>query len=176
VTSPAPDYADPFVGWRVWVVVEEQGELRLASVLYPTVWPARREVVAACRPRPRELAGAHEIPDARCSCGIYAASSVEDAATFFDGRGPGTPRDVYRVIGQVSLWGSVLEGGRGWRASHAYPSRLYVPARCLSGPSRRSAGAVALALTDYGVPVELLDGMTKRRVCAELASELPRAA
>jgi hypothetical protein len=175
VTAPAPDYADPFVGWRVWVVVEERGELRLASVLYPTVWPVRCEVVAACRPG-SELLGVHEIPDARCSCGIYAASSVEDAATYFDGRGAGTPREVYRVIGQVSLWGSVLAGGHGWRASHAYPSRLYVPARCLSGPSRLSAGSVALALTDYGVPVELLDGMTKRRVCAELASVLPRAA
>jgi hypothetical protein len=176
VTPAAPDYADPFVGWRVWVVVREQDELRLASVLYPTAWPVREEVVAACRPRAGEPEAAHAVPDARCSCGIYAASSVEDAATYFDGRGADTPGELYRVIGQVSLWGSVLEGGRGWRASHAYPSRLYVPARCLSGPSRLSAGTVALALTDYGVPVELLDGMTKRRVCAELASELPRAA
>jgi hypothetical protein len=175
VTHAAPDYAEPFFGWRVWVVVEEGGALRLASVLYPTVWPARHELVASCRPR---LGGdeVHAIPDPRCSCGIYAAASVDDAATFFDGRGAGTPSELYRVIGQVSLWGSVIQGGRGWRASHAYPTRLYVPARCLSGPSSVSAESVALALTDYGVPVELLEGMTKHRVCAALMPELPEAA
>jgi hypothetical protein len=101
---------------------------------------------------------------------------VEDAASYFDGRGRSTLREVYRVIGLVSLWGSVVEGDRGWRASRGYPRRLYVPARCLGGASTVTAGEVALALTEYGVPVELLDGMTKGRVCTALGPGLRDAA
>jgi hypothetical protein len=176
VTARAPDFVEPTNGWRVWLVVEQESELRLASVLYPTVWPVREELVAECRPRARALGRAHGVPGARCRCGIYAAASVEDAASYFDGRGPSTLREVYRVIGRVALWGSVVEGERGWRAAHGYPSRLYVPSRSLGGPSTVTAGEVALALTAYGVPVELLDAMTKRRVSAELAAELREAA
>jgi hypothetical protein len=174
VTSRAPDLIEPSVGWRVWVVVEEQGELRLASVLYPTIWPVRRELVAACDARP-DPDGTDRVPHVQCSCGVHAAVAVEDATSYFDGRGARTMREVYRVIGRVSLWGRVVEGDAGWRASHAYPKELYVPSRCLSAAGRTNAAQVALALTDYGVPVRLLSGMTKRGVYAELA-EMPLAA
>jgi hypothetical protein len=62
------------------------------------------------------------------------------------------------VIGTVSLWGRIVECARGWRASRAYPKRIYVPAT--RGPYWLKApqvDEVALALTDYGVPVDLLD-------------------
>ena len=47
---PAPDYFQPTLGWRVWLVVEDHDELRLASVMYPTLWEPRREEIAYCRP------------------------------------------------------------------------------------------------------------------------------
>jgi hypothetical protein len=73
---------------------------------------------------------------------------------------------VHRVIGTVSLWGTVVEGERGWRASHAYPRRIYVPV-----PSRRAwlnpvgglrrpalpPAEIAYALAEYGVTVELVE-------------------
>ena len=161
----APDFLAPSVGWRVWAVVEQMGQLRLASVLYPTVWPTRDELVADCL----ASGGAHDVPHAHCLCGVYAASQVGLAVSYFDGRGAGTPRDVYRVIGEVSLWGSVVEGARGWRAARAYPRRLYVPSRSLAGVSVVAPAEVALALTAYGVPVALLDAATKDGICAELA-------
>jgi hypothetical protein len=174
---PAPDYFQPTVGWRVWLVVEEHGELRLASVMYPTVWEPRREEVAYCRPgdphrhahhTPGEQiashAGPHLAPHVRCGCGIYASKGVELAASYFDGYGPTFDQPAFRVIGRVSLWGRVIEGDRGYRASHAYPSHLYVPGRSLNGGSDVSPEEVALAMTVYGVPVELLEGLTKRRV------------
>jgi hypothetical protein len=170
----APDYFQPTLGWRVWLVVEENDELRLASVMYPTVWEPRREEIAHCRPgdarhveRGQTVlshAGPHLAPHVRCGCGIYASKGVELAASYFDGYGPAVDQPAFRVIGRVSLWGRLIEGDRGYRASHAYPAHLYVPGRSLNGGSDVSPEEVALALTVYGVPVELLEGLTKRRV------------
>jgi hypothetical protein len=106
---------------------------------------------------------------------VYAAADFHDALSYFDGHSPGCEDAVYRVIGRVSLWGSVVECARGWRASHAYPERIYVPTRSLDRSWTLAAGDVALALTDYGVPVELLDGGTKRHVARVLADLRPAA-
>jgi hypothetical protein len=55
----------------------------------------------------------------------------------------------------VALWGEVVEGERGWRASHAYPTRIYVPLR--AGSDHQEVNDIALDLAVYGVPVEVLD-------------------
>jgi hypothetical protein len=57
----------------------------------------------------------------------------------------------------VELWGSVVEGDAGWRASHACPSRILL----LPSPrARNTLGylTTALELADYRVPIEILDG------------------
>ena len=67
------------------------------------------------------------------------------------------------MIGTVSLWGRVVECTRGWRASRAYPSRIYVPQRPAPYWLRAERSEeIALGLTDYGVPVELLDAAAGR--------------
>lgn len=172
----APDYCEPTIGWRVWLVVEQRGALRLASVLYPTVWEPRRRMTATCdlprvAPQP-----AHLSPRDDCSCGFYAAAELADAICYFDGRGQNSRLPAYRVVGQVSLWGRVIEGERGWRASHAYPSRLYVPDRSPDGASSLSPEEVGVALAEYGVPVEILDGQTKGRIVKLLADDSGLAA
>jgi hypothetical protein len=165
-----PDYVRPSTGWRVWLVVREYGELRLASVMYPTLWIPRREEIAVCRPaQPGDAHGPaaapprepHLSPDLRCGCGIYAAKSVEHAASYFDGVGTAGEEAMFRVIGLVSLWGRVIEGEHGFRASHAYPSHLYLPAAGLGGFRGADPRTVADGLAVYGVPVELLDGTTR---------------
>jgi hypothetical protein len=166
--SAAPDYCEPTEGWRVWLVVEDRGALRLASVLYPTIWTPREEAVARCE-LSSGTAVPHLAPSGECTCGLYAAASLTAAIAYFDGCGQKSYRPVYRVIGRVSLWGRVIEGDRGWRASHAYPSRLYVPAHPLGGESSISGEDVGFALADYGVPVELVDVHTKARVVRLLA-------
>src|SRR5512133_458838 len=111
--SAAPDYVEPVRGWRVWLVVVQGDDLRLSSVLYPTIWPVRSVFVGECGAS-REGALRHRVPHARCGCGVHAAVSVEDAGACCDGRGGATPREVYRVVGRVALWGSVIEGDKGW--------------------------------------------------------------
>jgi hypothetical protein len=64
---------------------------------------------------------------------------------------------VHRVIGRVALWGSVVDGGLGWRASRAYPTHIYVPSRRENGREVH-VRMIARGLADYGVPVEVVAG------------------
>jgi hypothetical protein len=63
----------------------------------------------------------------------------------------------------------VVECEQGWRASLAYPERLYVPVLDATGPESRAA-QVALDLTAYGVPVELLEIEFPADFIAELSA------
>jgi hypothetical protein len=167
--SVAPDYVAPIVGWRTWLVVQEGEGFRLRSVVYDAFWPARKELVARCLRRSRALwlpwrkRSEHVPPAAGCGCGIYATAEPEEAASYLEERNWGDALSVQRVIGTVSLWGRVVECRRGWRAAHAYPQAIYVPATRDRKPRRAEPRTeVALALTDYGVPVELLDADARR--------------
>jgi hypothetical protein len=153
------------VGWRSWAVVENRRQLRLRSVVFDTVWPPQDELVAGCNrlsirlwlPFLRRRATAHDVPFERCSCGIHATSDVETAANYLylydDLR---QPQLRCRAIGRVSLWGSVVEGESGWRASRAYPERLFLPRTDRAGRAT-DAEAILDGLSDYGVPIEILE-------------------
>lgn len=155
----APDYAEAIVGWRLWHVAERGGALRLRSPLYRTPWPPRMELVAVCR------GGRHPSPDPVCGCGVYGSRTATDAAAYLTKFFKSRDDVLHRVIGTVSLWGTVVECERGWRASRAYPRRIYVPApsraRLIAiGGLRRPAlppAEIADALAEYGVPVELVE-------------------
>lgn len=153
----APDYVEPFVGWRVWVVVvDDAGATRLRSVVQKTVWPAGEALRAECCQR-RVLAKLLRrpqhgpVPLPSCQCGIYATELTELEPLLAE-----APWETgARVVGRVSLWGDVIECERGWRASLAYPAHLYVPLRDGRRP-RLGQEEIAAGLADYGVPVELL--------------------
>ena len=135
----APDFAEPINGWRAWRVAETRHGLRLWSVIYDEPWEPRSPFAATCRD-----GHAHAAPAAECECGVYASRSSLAAARYLLGRND--PAIVHRVVGLVSLWGSVFEGVGGWRAALGYPRQLWVPA----GPG---AAEVARRLEAYGVPV-----------------------
>jgi hypothetical protein len=130
-------------GWRAWVVTETTDGPRLGSVLHELVWPHGAAALAECRLGDDPFAtplGPHPVPGATCNCGFHAARDPVDAMSYSRGRDePGT---ICRILGEVVLWGHVLETEGGWRASHAYPARLYVP----------DVDLVA-ALAGYSVPV-----------------------
>lgn len=151
------------MGWRTWLVVREGEGFRLRSVVYDALWLPRNELVATCLHRafslPWRRRSAHVVPARGCGCGIYASGDAGEAASYLEGHSWADALSVHRVIGTVSLWGRLVECARGWRASHAYPKMIYVPAtRSPYWLRAVPAREVALALTDYGVPVELLDG------------------
>ena len=170
----APDYFEPIVGWRVWVVVlDERGEPRLRSVVQKTLWPTGEALVAECCQR-RVLARLLRrqqhgpVPLLSCQCGVYATHLAELEPLLAE-----APWETgARVLGRVSLWGEVVECERGWRASHAYPAHVYVPVRDGRRP-RLTQEEIALGLADYGVPVDLLPCRPSQAVTL-LASRLVR--
>lgn len=60
-------------------------------------------------------AGADPPPVVDCTCGLYAATEVGHACAAAPGE----------VLGCVALWGTVIEGERGYRAARGYPQVLY---------------------------------------------------
>lgn len=155
--SSAPDYCEPIIGWRTWRAVERQGETHLMSLFHRVRWPALEPLAGMCRtrqwPRLRKKTP-HPSPHAACQCGIYA-STLEVAATYVadPARGLWYLATDRTVIGEVALWGDVVECTNGWRASLAYPTRLFVPAET---PTADENGLVR-QLGRYGVPVEMIE-------------------
>lgn len=158
--------------------------MRLLSPLYRTTWLPRRELVAGCHRglewgRLPSRAG-HTPPDLECGCGIYGGKTPERAASYMSGFFKARADVLHRVIGTVSLWGTVIECELGWRASHAYPERIYVPVPVgsrfsfLRGGLRHPAlpaEEIARALAEYGVPVALVECATLRELAGTLGSE-----
>jgi hypothetical protein len=129
------------------------GRARLLSPVFDEEWPVRAPLEARCR----AAAGtaAHAAPALACSCGVYAGRDPDAVLVHLVGR---DGRDVvHRVLGQVALWGTVVESERGWRGALAYPVLLLVPARRADGSAVELA-PLAEALGPYGVPVAALGG------------------
>jgi hypothetical protein len=154
--SLAPDFAEPIEGWRLWHLTEDAGTILLRSVIMNVVWPLRSALEAEClrtgrRALRRIARRKHVTPEFDCTCGVYAGRQELVPHYWQESAGRWSKA---RVFGRVALWGKVVECERGWRATRAYPSRIYVPADTRLG----SADEVEIAaqLTEYGVPVELL--------------------
>jgi hypothetical protein len=188
--SAAPDYVQPISGWRTWLVAEVDGKPRLASVFYYALWPVRRELVSECLARRSPLrllnrraeVASHATPGQRCACGIYAAREPRTALNYLQTCGLRDVREVegravlHRVLGRVVLWGRLIECDAGWRGAFAYPQCLFLPERTRSGDPVRRLEDVALSLTDYGVPVQILDGGGSEEEITEALRERPAAA
>ena len=154
-TFTVPDAIEPIVGWRYWRV-RSDGSLASITGGHPG-WAPGEPMRARCRyldadpDDPRyQLIGAydrdhHRSPGERCTCGIYAARSLN--------RLRGHPFTGLRrgVVGEVALWGKVIPGTHGYRAEAAYPKRLYVFER-----TARVHGSLVDDLTAYGVSVDVV--------------------
>lgn len=174
--SEAPDYVNPVEGWRLWLAVDGADSLRLASVLHHVVWPIGEPLVAVCvgwrssifRWR-LSVEQEHLAPSIGCRCGTYAIADPRSLYAYVE------DRHVHRcarqwVIGRVSLWGTVIEGEHGWRASYAYPSQLFVP---IAKRNRHKASGIVEEMAAYGVPVEPVDGAVTPKILRMLGAVTP---
>lgn len=135
MSDTAPDVPGVVVGWRTWRI-RGPGRARLRSPLQVfTEWPPGEALTARC-----ELMG-HPAPDPDCTCGLYAVQEPADVG--------GIGYGGVTLLGCVALWGTVVEGERGWRGGIGRPVVLFCgPA--LSQPVRAE-------LTEaYGIPVHPL--------------------
>lgn len=167
-TLIVPDSIEPVSGWRAWKLrvtpedvhtdpasgdslvhrlleaermkTERKQPMLLKSVSHSTVWHPRQEVVATCSK------GDHDVPRESCTCGLYAARTLAHLMTMTY---PKYNADTgqFTVIGEVAMWGGLVEGTQGWRGERAYPTALYLPFE---------AWQYGAELADtYGVPVKL---------------------
>jgi hypothetical protein len=142
-----PDEIEPYVGYRVWSVLLP--ELLLASPLHLTPWKPRTAAMFHCRQDENHLA-----PTPNCGCGFYGTTNAEQVYQYLRVRNP--QDELMRVIGEVSLWGKVVPGTKGYRGEFAYPKRIWVHPHFKS--RRYSQEDVAMRIVEtYGTPVELTD-------------------
>jgi hypothetical protein len=145
------------LGWRAWAVTQTSRGVRLASPLFDHVWLPGEPAVASCLRHEDPVApvlDAHEVTTLpECSCGFHAVRDPADALSYLHGRD--APSTLCRVLGEVTLWGEVLQTEAGWRGTLAYPARLYVPDALL-----------AEELAVYGVSVSSAEcGSPSSRTC-----------
>jgi hypothetical protein len=125
-----PDFIEPLVGWRAWKVwatpFPSDSCPGLTSVVLNKPWTPRRKVTAEHN---YDLAvRCRGLLDLDCSCGIYAFKDLEAAFAYavrVRDRFVGIANDV--ALGEVSLWGRVVECEHGFRAQFAYPRHIYLP-------------------------------------------------
>jgi len=133
---------EPLVGWRCWYVLPHEGLLR---PIYKRglAWKPRQAHEAVCPEQP------HEVPADGCKCGIWTVCHpmLLDEIGWTVAPPAGIPKLAgVLVVGQVALWGKIVEHERGWRASAAYPRHLY---------ALTDDPMVAETLRErYGIPVE----------------------
>jgi len=166
-----PDYVEPVVAWRTWYVVDGGLSASLSSVVHKTQWPQRAPLVATCRrlrfavwPFKRD---SHDAPAEDCGCGIYGAR-LDGLRDYLPDCFAFAGRDLLPVVGRVLLWGTVHEHELGWRASHAYPQMLYVPA------TRRDSRAERLVrgLGSYGVPMQTVHATNADEILAAVTTAI----
>jgi hypothetical protein len=159
VTSFAvPDAIEPVVGWRYWRVDKKEKLLHSLSGAKGFMWQPNTRFEARCpviKPtgidgRYRFLSGyrgeMHDSPGEMCRCGIYAARDLTHL------RRQMLTGLALNVVGEVSLWGKLIPGSKGYRAQYAYPRRLFVIQRTADWDQSEAAEALSV----YGVPVETI--------------------
>jgi len=146
-----PDYISSIVGYRAWT-----WDTKGLKSLCGERWHPNQSLAARCRASAVvgtiasrvEGHDSHDAPQAKCTCGVYAAKSLEHLRK--------NGYDRCGVYGEVCLWGTVVEHERGWRAQLAYPKNLFLSLDAL--PVRLAEIWPRLqALTLYGSDIFVLD-------------------
>ena len=101
---------EPIIGWKGWKVGIGKKAFLYSCNGY--LWIPGKPNLAGCRITPHLKF--HQTPDEWCYCGIYATNNSPRVDQRIQGL----------VAGKVALWGRVIEGESGYRASHAYPLTL----------------------------------------------------
>jgi hypothetical protein len=162
------DYFEPLIGWRSWAVIQNGRDFRLRSIAFTDAWPAREVFVAKCYEMESRFPlrlwrrrAWHAPVILECDCGIHAATEAASAASYLHLYEDVPQRSIcHRALGRVALWGTVVEGELGWRASRAYPQEIFLPA---NGAKRRvGLEAIVEGLSVYGVPIGIVDGDGQR--------------
>ena len=150
-----PDLDEAELGWRAWSVAYDLPRFGLPPKLYSATfkgyyWAPGRAAQAECK----KGCLPDNLPGRSCNCGFYAAKSAKHLlALGYASRCHNIQGGKVGVIGEVAIWGKLIEGGQGWRSQYAYPTKLYIPFE---------ASHLATPLAEaYGVDVALMNFIRK---------------
>lgn len=137
------EHPDRLMAWRYWQLTPDRVHLRSVSQR-AFVWKPGEPLGARC------VGERHPAPSPGCSCGIYGASTL---AALREHGVCLTPAPL--VVGEVGLWGAVVDDGDAYRAEYGYPERLSVVTESLGpgGTEGEGAADVVASLSAYGVSV-----------------------
>ena len=141
----------PIVGIRVWRLTHTDGGWRVKGMYHDYIWPVGEAAVARCLNSEGAPSRAHMAPYKTHECGLYATNNIDRFAMYI-----GVSYEV--AMGTARIWGRVIEHEMGFRGSHGYPDRLYVPT-CYDAWEEMTTDLAA-----YNVPVERLDVSDRDRV------------
>jgi hypothetical protein len=118
-------YLNPLIGWRAWRIGRIGEDYCLRSMVNDIKWPYLERLDAECLRTPTAHCdhGRDEIiPSFHGQCGIYGDLTLQDLHWSLSRM----PRDSVTsyLIGEVKLWGDLVEFERGWRATRAYPASI----------------------------------------------------
>lgn len=148
-------YILPVVGYRGWVLREG----KLSSYAVDNFWIPKKANVAQCGGYEHvKFWGSHKIrfgpkliphasyvaPLAECGCGFYAFRTLPYLVEWLEHREPNI------VVGEVYLWGKVVDCQYGYRAQCAYPKRFYSNSYEYEYAYNNST----FALREFNVPIE----------------------
>ncbi len=124
--APVVEQTDVVIGYRAWrIKYRAHGQPFLSSIFREGIWPYGQAMQSRFS------------LDAPPYAGIHAFKSIEDVHAYI--RYPGMA-SLRFVIGEVSLWGDVIEHERGWVAQYAYPRQLSVIGTRAAQELRRGYG------------------------------------
>ena len=147
-------YILPIVGYRAWVLREG----KLSSYAVDNFWIPQKANVAQCcghqqtkfwgpysmQSGPKLIPHAgYEAPIPECGCGFYALKTLQYLEAWLEHRKPNI------VIGEVYLWGKIIDCLYGYRAQYAYPKRFYS-----NGYECNDADNNSTPLREFNVPVQ----------------------
>ncbi len=135
----APDA--PIRAWRYW---QTSGRLYLRSVAQRHIeWKPGVPMNAVC------IGGGHPAPSVGCWCGVSGASDLDALRQHGLCVVPGP-----LVVGEVDLWGRILEESYGYRAEHARPASIgLVEGTIGEGPE---LDRLMNAMAAYDVPMTIV--------------------
>jgi hypothetical protein len=151
----ADTYILPIVGYRGWVLREG----KLSSYAVDHFWILKKANVAQCGGyEGTKFWGPHNVhlgpeliphagdvaPLAECGCGFYAFKTLPYLMEWLENR------ESSIVLGEVYLWGKVVDCQYGYRAQYAYPKRFYSNRYEYKNVHNNSI----VALREFNVPLE----------------------
>ena len=143
-----PDYISPIVGYRAWTWDTKGLRSLCGHRWHPGLALAARcrasAVVGTIAGRAEAANDAHDAPEANCTCGIYAAKSIEHLRK--------NGYDRCGIYGEVCLWGTVVEHEWGWRAQLAYPRNFFLSPDALPFSLAETLARLRV-LTLYGIDI-----------------------